>query len=410
MALCVGLMPPALASGTSFNDVPANHWACAAVEAANAGGVMTGTGNRQFSPDKELTVAEFATILTRAFYANEVAASTAAGEWYAKYMDVFNKHELVGSDTRFYTADRQMDRVSMATIMRFVLLDKGIEDPSAAELDATMAKMVDEDLNLFSDDFLKGILVCYNRGLLTGVDKKGTFDPHGTVTRSQTAAIYIRLRDYLKNSGTTIPSAPVETPKPVETQQPEPTAPTGDTTFAFLSGETTVEQMMSRINTATPTYREGYLTNGKPITDANIQEMLGEIKGSMPYGTEWNGDSKYFYNSKLGYGGGCNSFGYAVSDALFGEDAPVFPHKDFTKLKVGDTIWVRDSTSASAASYSHVMVVITAPDAEGTFKTCSGNVNGKVSWPGERAVYTNDIHSVTDNPAFAANSIVWSRY
>lgn len=298
-ALSLALAAPVAASATeSFDDVPLKHWAHEAIEAANADGIMTGTAPRQFDPDKELTVAEFATILSRAFYAKEVEASTISGEWYAKYMDIFSKHKLVGANTNSYTADRHVERIDMATIMRFVLLDKGIADPSDAELEQTRRKVVQPDLDLFQDDFIKGVLVCYHNGLLTGVDSEGTFDANGTVTRSQTATIYLRLRDFLKDNGVIISSPPVELQQPTPTspvETPEPANSSGDTTFAFINGETTVQQMMNRINSATPAYREGYLTNSKPITNSNIQEMLAEIEESMPNGAEWNTDNKYLY-------------------------------------------------------------------------------------------------------------------
>lgn len=183
MALCLDLTCPALASGQTFRDVPPSYWAYDAIEAANADGVMTGTGARQFSPDQELTIAEFATIIARAFYADELDTSTSTGEWYEPYMDVFYSHELMGEDTWYYEPEDPVYRVDMAIIMRFVLLDKGVADPSEAELEEAREMIPDPDFD-FSGDYERSIVVCYSRGLLTGVDSIGTFDAYGTVTRS----------------------------------------------------------------------------------------------------------------------------------------------------------------------------------------------------------------------------------
>jgi len=418
MALSLTLAAPVAASASqSFSDVPSNHWAFDAIEAANADGVMTGTGDRMFSPDNELTVAEFATIITRAFYADEVAASTASGKWYAKYMDVFLEHLLLAGLDEEYGPEDMLNRGTMAVIMHCVLMDKGIEDPPEEVLEAAEAKVVEPGFASLRHVYRRGILVCFNFGLLNGVDEKGTINVEGAVTRSQTATIYLRLRDYLKDHGVSvstgtkepIPSTPTE-PDPTSTPTAtEPSTPTGNTAFKFLPGETTVEQMMARINAATPAYREGYLTNGKPITDENILEMLAEIKETMPDGTEWNTDDKYNYSNKLGYGGGCNGFGYAVSDALFGEDAPVFEHNDFSKLKIGDVIWIRDALPDSPnETYSHVMVVMSHPNSIDRFRTCSGNVSGEVSWPASETITTTSVPPA--DTSFASHSIIYTRY
>jgi len=418
VALSLTLAAPVAAStNQSFNDVPSNHWAFDAIEAANADGVMTGTGSGIFSPDNKLTVAEFATIITRAFYADEVAASTASGQWYAKYMDVFLEHLLLAGLDEEYGPEGMLNRGTMAVIMHCVLTDKGIEDPPEEVLEAAEEKVVEPGFASLRVVYKRGILVCFNFGLLTGVDEKGTINADGAVTRSQTATIYLRLRDYLKDHGVSvstgtkepIPSTPTE---PEPTSPPtatEPSTPTGNTAFKFLPGETTVEQMMARINAATPAYREGYLTNGKPITDENILEMLAEIEKAMSAGTEWNTDTKYLYSNRLGYGGGCNSFGYAVSDALFGEDAPLLEHKDFSKLKVGDVIWIRDALPDSPdETYSHVMVVMSHPNKYDKFKACSGNSGGEVSWPTESVLYNAELPQ--EGSDFATHSIIYTRY
>jgi len=408
-ALCLGVMLPVRASQQTFSDVPAKHWAFKAVESANADGVMTGTGNGKFSPDAKLTVAEFAAILTRAFYGDEVDASAATGAWYAKYMDVYNKHRLKGEDTRFDKPQDAVYRVDMAAVMRCILLDKGIADPPAEELQRVKARIPDPDFD-YPEFYERGVLVCCDRELLTGTDDKGTFNGEGLVTRAETAAVYLRLRDYLEGNGGSDSSAPAETRKPapsapVETQDPAPgPTPSGDTTFKFLPGETCVQDMMDRINAATPAYREGYLTNGKPITDENILEMLAEIEKAMPQDSEWNEDDKYLYFSRLGWGGGCNSFSYAVSDAIFGEDAPITQHKNYKELKVGDVIWLEGQVPG-ASPYSHVMIAMSEPDENGRFLTCSGNVGGEVFWRGR-----DTIPLTMEYVSFAENSIIYTRY
>ena len=174
--------------------------------------------------------------------------------------------------------------------------------------------------------------------------------------------------------------------------------------YFYLGQNETVQSMMNRVNAATPAYREGYLTNGKPITDANIQEMLDEIKKNFPDGMEWNSGSRYYYITGMyGHGrcGGCNSWAAAVSDALFGEDAPVITHHDFYKIKPGDVYW-----RTSNYNNGHVVFAIGYPDEYGYFKDCEGNVSGKIHW-----IFDEGIELLKEwGPEWVANSTVYSRY
>ena len=164
--------------------------------------------------------------------------------------------------------------------------------------------------------------------------------------------------------------------------------------------------MMDRINAVTPPYKEGYLTNGKPITEENIKEMLDAVIEDMPAGSEWNGDDdKYDYSNTKAWrtgGGGCHSYAACVSDYVFGEDAPVNVHKDFNSLKVGDVMWNRNGTTKD-----HLVVIKDVNlDAETPYEyDISGNVDGEVLGGGDLLTSWLD----KTNP-FAQYSSIWSRY
>lgn len=392
LTICLGTTAPALAVTSPFRDVPSSHWAYSYIQQAYDDEVMTGTyyhmasGIREFSPDSNLTLAELITVLTRAFYNDEVEAASATGAWYAKNVAVAKAHGLLaGIDENSMTATAT--RYQMALIMTGVMEDKGAQMPSSAELAATQATI--PDWSSVPSQYRTAVATVYYLKIIVGVDSQGTFNGTGYVTRAATAVIYVRLRDA---TASLMPDTPAD---------PDPDTPTtGDTTFAMLAGESTVQTMMNRINAATPAYREGYLTNGQPITTENIQAMLAEMQVSMPEGTTWNKDSKYRYQSPVfGGGGACNSFAYAVSDAIFGEDAPLNKHQNFDDLKVGDVIWVKTATDGG-----HVYVVTGEPDAEGYFDACDGNSGGKVSWTS----YGNT--RIKTNPDYNTTTYIYSRY
>lgn len=396
LTLALSLAVPTLAVGATptFSDVPETFWAYSQIEQAYADGAVTGTyyneqtGERQFSPGATLTISQFVVILTRAFYSSEVDASVATGAWYAKNDAVANAHNLYnGMGT--IVMESACSRAQMAQLMYNVMVDKGADLPSVTELQATKAKIPDINKNSFV--YQDAIATCYYLGLLVGTDNAGNVSGSHILNRAQSSVVYTRMRDAL--------AALVDPDKP-DVPDPDGGWPTNPTEFKIRDGEN-VQAMMDRINAATPAYREGYLTNGEPISDSAIQAMLAEMKESMPAGTAWATGYTYRYASPtFGGGSGCYSFATSVSDALFGEDAPYTKHQNFDSLKVGDFIWVR-----TAADDGHVYVVMTNPDEDGYFDTCDGNHSGKVSWDS----YSN-TERLKANPDYASATYVYSRY
>ena len=395
-----------LSHATGFSDVPQSHWAYASINEASTDGVINGVGNNKFDPNGNVTLAQFTAILTRMMYPSEVDASTATGEWWAKNAEVARNHNfyeyLENTDM-----NHALTREEMAHIIYNAYPKAGDYSYTDATLDETLEKI--PDAATLSNTYKYSVSFCYFKGILQGVDKAGNFSPKATLTRAQTAAIYVRYKNILAGN------APTETPatpeQPVETPVETPVATDsrdlnewGIPHFRMLEGED-VQQMMDRINAVTPAYREGYLTNGKPITEENIQEMINAVIEDMPAGSEWNTDSKYDYgNAKVWRtaGGGCNSYAYCVSDYIFGEDAPITVHKDFSSLKVGDAMWNRNGTNKD-----HWTVMTELHWSEDTPYEChiSGNVNAKIS-------EGNDLlESLLDksNP-FTLYSSIWSRY
>ena len=104
------------------------------------------------------------------------------------------------------------------------------------------------------------VLLAKATGVLSGMDSAGTFGGSGNLSRAQAAVVLGKLND-LRNTGDG---------SAVNPNLPEPTTPAEITRspFAFQDNEN-VQQMMNRLNAEAPKYYEGYLTNGKPITDFN---------------------------------------------------------------------------------------------------------------------------------------------
>ena len=222
-------------SPTAFKDVPASYWGYKNIQRAYTDGVVSGTdysektGERNFSPEAKLTMAQFTTILTRAFYADELAASTAGNEpdakWYAATQDVCEKHNLT-KGCSWTDAEYSSSRYQMARIMYNLLVDKGVTLPTEAELTAAQAKIADFDKIYFAQD-KKAVSAVVALGLITGKDDAGNFKGNDDVTRAEAATIYCRLADFMNNGGAAQkPEQPVEKPEePVVKPEPKPEIP-----------------------------------------------------------------------------------------------------------------------------------------------------------------------------------------
>ncbi len=376
---------PAFASvkRTSFSDVPSSHWAYGSIQTMAEMGIVGGVGGGKFDPNGKVSTAQFAAMVVRAFYNDEQEGRTSnVNKWWAVSMSIAQDRDLVRKTTagKTYRTDingaeswdiaaveAPMTRADMAIVLTCTMDSQGMAEPSAAELEATRAKIA--DYSSIADNYKEAVTIAYNRGLLKGVDSKGSFNPNGQLTRAEACAVLERMLQQMgmiegKPADTTTPSTPVDT---------TPTTPGTPADNTNSSG-----------------YKEGYLSNGQPITEANIKAMLDELKEQYPDGMEWSEDPKFdHYSPKFG-NGGCLSFAAIMSDTIFGEDAPLTKHSNLANVKIGDVIWKKNSNTG----YEHVVVVVGVTDK--VIYTCSGNMGDMVAWDvTERRIDLAEIPELT---------------
>ena len=393
MAFCLMfalVLPVEAKEAESFRDVPADFWAYEQINRCVQDGIVSGYSDGTFKPGNPVSYGAFSIMLARAFYSDELAAysdqGTATGE------AIMNKHGILSGTSRSSASiGASLPREDMAQCMYNVLVDKGAKIPSDTEYLTAMGSI--SDFYSISPNCRRAVMVCYTTGLLGG-QSDGSFGPKNPMNRAQGCVVINRLRDYMGGSS--------GTPEQPETPVTPPEAPevTDGPLFKMLDGEN-AQQMMDRINAST-TYREGYLTNGKPITEENIKEMLAKFEETMPTGTKW--DESYTYASRaFGSVHACSAFGAAISDSLFGKGAPVTRHQNFDQLKVGDVVWMKNT----ASGYYHAFVIssLTNPYyGAGYYSSCDGNVSGKVSWEGYGRF------TKFDEPEVYSETYIYSRY
>lgn len=231
-ALIVALvLPLASQPRPHFTDVPTSHWAYTQIERAYSDGVIAGTaGNAAnytgvFSPSGTLTEAQFVTIMTRAFFNNELeAAKKSVGpnaKWYAAAQKVAeDKHLLTFVQGKM---DAPITRYDMAAIMTNIMDAKEFSGrPGATKIEETFDKIA--DFKSIPNSYQISVASVFAMGLIAGTDSKGTFSGASYMNRAQAAVVYGRMKDAFLNAGDSTTTTKPDTTEPT----PTPSAPGGD--------------------------------------------------------------------------------------------------------------------------------------------------------------------------------------
>lgn len=413
IVLSLGLAVPALAvyEKPSFTDVPRNAYYYTYVEEAVANGWIKGYGSGKFGPEDKVTYAQMCVMLTNAFFRDEYNAYTGAqSPWYVPYCNVADQAGLLegtnikNTPTNEAAVSQHVTRYEMAQMIYNAMKVANKKMPDKYEI--FDARFATADWGNVPERYWDAVATAKAAGIINGIDSQGTFSGRGNMTRAQAAIVLVNLSKIETAPEALVEPAPVVPDKPVEiTRSP----------FGFKDGYENAEAMMMRLNNEAPNYFEGYLSNGKPITEANITAMIEGAKVSMPDGTTWDTDDKYDYNNSLfGWSGGCNSFSGALSDYIFGKDAPVAKHQNFDQLKIGDVIRMQDSSTGAA----HVVMVTgfgTSYTGDAYFTVGEGNASSHVSWDRKEYlfnwIYDSSRQSNWDRYATRrAESYIYSRY
>ena len=368
LVFCLGLVPFASADNSPFSDVPSDHWAYDAVMETYNDGVMTGTATGVFSPSGKLSMAQFVTVLTRAFYNDDVVNSTRDGAWPNQNYDAAEKHNLFAGLTR-WGGDIEVTREVMAQMMYNVMIDKGLVLPNAEELAGTISNIPDN--SSVDDAFQTAVATCYYWDLLSGTDPSGSFSPKGLINRAQAAVIYVRLKKAVNVLGAGIPE--------------NPGTATPDTTAPGTAGNPGDTQNPQAAPSAT-------LTNGMPVTEENVLALIEKYKnGTREPGEKAKeaGFTSYadtkptqrydpynppYYIAGIGSGTECAKFALAFWDDIFG-DAPYREVTDPWEVRPGDLIqwkthWAIARKSAYSTSWTESPCTLTV----------GGGATGSIGW------------------------------
>lgn len=191
----------AFAASVKFTDVPDSHWASSSITEMADKGIMSGIGNNLFAPSQQLSNAEFITMLVRQFYSDKLGAE--GGTWYVPFMAAAKSANIltgtnVGSNENLATST--INRYDMAQLMYNVLKAEGVTTSSLSDTSKVA------DWSAVPTTYRDAVSVCYNMGMLSGVDNKGTFNGTGVMDRAQAAVVMDRLLEVCSGGTPSTPS------------------------------------------------------------------------------------------------------------------------------------------------------------------------------------------------------------
>jgi len=179
-----------------FADV-ASHWAGDAVNDMGSRMVVSGVGGDNYQPDRDITRAEFATIMVRALgleagVGDNGFSDVKTSDWYCGYIETAVSYGLITgySDGTF----RPNDQITREQAMTIIARAMGI-----TELEATLTASEQNDLlagytdSSFAADYaLSGIAACLGTAVVNGRTAT-TICPQDNITRAEVAVVVQRL-------------------------------------------------------------------------------------------------------------------------------------------------------------------------------------------------------------------------
>lgn len=179
-----------------FSDLPESHWAHDTVVNMTLAGLFKGTtepinGVGTFSPEKEMTRAEFITVALRAVYPRKALEVESTGNlWWKGFYEL-------ALETKILKAE-EMDRGNLSkaiTREEMAMISVRCVEAGGEELAYQVETSQIADFNLIGEYYKEFVIDCFSYGIICGVDSIGTFAPDKTLTRAEAATVLNRIID-----------------------------------------------------------------------------------------------------------------------------------------------------------------------------------------------------------------------
>ena len=364
---------------SSFSDVPRTHGFYSAIMDCAAKGITSGYSDGTFRPTNPVTRAQFCVMLSRAFYPNEVKkydTDAYKAVWFGPNTKALSMAGVLKNTSFQYgfgdasIMDQTISRYDMAQLMTNIMTAKGFTATNAQKTEA-QAKIADyKSIPSKYQDAVKNVFAL---GIITGYDKLGTFKGDNIMNRGQGCVVIYRMMQY--TPATSKPS-------------------TGDTTYD--DGKTDTKPGTTTTPTTKPstgsssdnsnTTTGATLSNGKAITESNVQALLNELRAKYPHGTLYaTVGTKIYTNiyrpvSGASYGTQCGGWAALASDYIFGKTASVRTHKNFSQVRIGDVFYSKEHKMVITGTAKCVFCGSTG------YTVCQSGTSYEVHWNEQDAV------------------------
>lgn len=171
-----------------FSDIDGVSWAKEAIEGLYKKGIVNGTAKNEFSPDKNVTRAEFSKMASLNFKISQssenVFSDVPENSWYTGYVNGLYKAGMVnGVGENMFAPESFIKREDIFVMVYRIL--KADENGTEKVREFSSARF--SDFDTVSDYAKEGIIALYEYGIING--DNGYINPHAFATRAQTAKI-----------------------------------------------------------------------------------------------------------------------------------------------------------------------------------------------------------------------------
>ena len=190
------------AEAKTFSDVPQSHWAYSVIDEASDDGIMSGKAAGVFAPNATLTRAEYATMLYNLAPESDVMklvhGSTAdnglydvdGNAWYADTVSWAVARGVFKNNDGSFSPNRTITREEMA-VATYEFLHKYCDGKFVLD---SIYKGFTDDAAFSSSANRDKVYILVNNGIIAG-KSDGSFDPQGSLTRAEAAAMAVRVAD-----------------------------------------------------------------------------------------------------------------------------------------------------------------------------------------------------------------------
>lgn len=408
----------------NFNDLASDLAAYDAIMYCASHSIINGYSDGTFRPVNTLSRSNFTVLLSRAFFPDDVAEYTTPaylsnGQFYPNYVAMADAGALNSTSfSNFITSNMNVgiSRYDMAQLVTNIMNKYGYA-ASSSEKNAVISGI--PDYSEIPSEYKDAVLNVYSLGIIGGYTG-GYFSGNNTVTRQVGAIVMYRMLakcNMLEDDEQTTPDpeAPVDPGtgemacacvrlygecKCCNTTDTTGSG-SGNTGTGTGTGSGTTTPSTPDTKPETPAGRT--LANGKAITEANVTEILNQLKTKYPQATDFSngyaglGSGRSAaknciaqivntYRDSDGYKcsttAGCGGWAAFVADEIFGQTGVTWKKTTIANARPGDLVISLDADGYLGHVFIYVNTVSGFSKTQKVSRTDAMTSSGvyKITW------------------------------